>query len=225
MRKIYIGLITGMLVVCAAGIALLQWGTVLEVYKERTFKSTDALNAMAALSPEQLEKERNLARWYNFSLRNNNQDAGHQEAYEALLDFGAGQMGYLEIPGQGMILPLVHDLADASENRAIHSFGTALPVGGRGNCPVLRCDGIAVSTEDVFCIYVLDVILIYQVVEIGSEAPLNIAGEDLCVLLLTSESGTIYATGVRIQETADHSFRRAIGIDAVCDSHRTEKTA
>lgn len=205
MRKIYIGLIGLLLVVCAAGAALLQWSAVFEEYEQCDAAVLDAAFLTGMLSDEQLERERNLARWYNFTLREKSPDTGQQSAYDQLLDFGEGKMGYLEIPGQGLFLPIYHEIQWSQESCAVHSFGTSLPVGGRGNCPVLRCseEGISLSEGDVFCIHILDMVLAYQVAETGSAPPQNPEREDLCVLQLSAEAGAVYVTGVRMENAPD----------------------
>lgn len=202
MRKIFIGLILVLLMLCAAGAALLRWDA---IAADEPCPAGQVPSLTGMLDTEQLEKERNLARWYNFTLREESLDTELPDAYDQLLDFGMGKMGYLEMPGQGLFLPIVHESAEMTENCVIHSFGTALPVGGRGNCPVLRCGvaGISISEGDVFCVHVLDAVLTYQVTKTGSVPPQNSGGEDLCILQLFTEAGTVYVTGMRMEIEPD----------------------
>lgn len=188
--------ISVLLLLCAAGAGLLLHGTVWEVFCEA--ENEEAIpSLMASLRPEQLRKERNLARWYNFSIRQEKSNSSLLGAYREIMDFGAGKMGYLSYPGLKLLQPIVHDVENG-ENAAVHLFGSPLPVGGVGNCPILQCragEGEPAEGE-LFHIYILDTVLTYQVVSIG-EIPEITGDEDLCVLQLMCGEERRYITGIR----------------------------
>lgn len=203
MRKIFIALCLTLLGLCAVGLAVLHWGTKYGRYPESSATNLDTVSLTAALTDVQMQKERNLARWYNLALRAEKPDAGFLSAYLQILDFRAGKMGYLEFPGLALTQPIIHETGnEQASGEIVHQFGTSLPVGGRGNCPVLRCggDGKIVAVGDEFYIHILDSVLTYQVAETGSKMPQNRKGEDLCVLWFSSEDGAYYVTGVRTTE-------------------------
>lgn len=148
----------------------------------------------AGLTDVQLERERDLARWYNLSLRKNQpQDA----AYGMLLDFGDGRMGYLEFPGQGVVLPIVHASKPVS-GAAVHCRETAFPIGGRGNCPVLHCTEISVDPGEAFRIHILGTVLTYRVTYIVTELP-GPENSDRCILQLVGEDTCFYAAALRTE--------------------------
>lgn len=185
-----------LLVLFAGGGAALRWSPQTEA--QQVWEPE-----LLLLSSETLQKERNLARWYNLKLRETIPEKTSDGVYAQLLDFGAGKMGYLEIPALEVWQPIVHEgESQWQKDTAVHSFGTALPVGGKGNCPVLRCggDGSSIAAGDIFCIHILDTVLIYQAASVGGELPEAAKGEDRCVLVFSSEAGTVYVTGIRTQE-------------------------
>lgn len=195
MGKKYIVMTLVFLVLCTGGGAVLQWNT--QEDADQVWEPE-----LLLLSSEELKKEYNLARWYNLNLREQNPEKDYDSVYVQLLDFGAGKMGYLEIPSLGLWHSIVHEGEYQAEmDYAVHCFGTALPVGGKGNCPVLRCGGVekTPAAGDIFCIHILDAVITYQVTEVDEKLPKNPNGEDRCVLDFSSESGTVYVTGVRIE--------------------------
>jgi len=200
MRKMYISLIVLLLMLCAAGLAMLLWGAVFDQYLESNTVGQNVVSLSAALNDKQLQKERNLARWYNLTLRKEKPDTGFLSAYLQIMDFGAGRMGYLEIPALSVLKPIAHETGNTqASDEVVHQFGTSLPVGGKHNCPVLYCggEGDALAAGDAFSIHILDTVLTYQVAEMGDKMPKNQTGEDLCVLWFSSEEGALFITGVR----------------------------
>ncbi|MCH4013342.1 MAG: class C sortase [Solobacterium sp.] len=104
--------------------------------------------------------------------------------YEALLDSdGSGVMGYLEISGIDVHLPIYHYADAASLDKGIgHIYGSSLPVGGdsthtiltghRGlldQMMLLNLDQVKIG--DVFSLHVLDQVLIYEVDQIRVVKP------------------------------------------------------
>ena len=101
---------------------------------------------------------------------------GASENYGSLLNLtGNSIMGYVEIPGIAVTLPIYHGTdADTLEIGIGHLLGTSLPVGGKNTHTVLTAhSGMAnqkmfsdldlLKKGDVFYLEILDEILAYQV--------------------------------------------------------------
>jgi sortase (surface protein transpeptidase) len=87
---------------------------------------------LAALGEEQLEKHRNLARWYNYHLDLG--ASGLDVAYGSILNVADGAMAVLEVPQLHMRLPVFH-----GEQGAVgHLPDSHFPIGGRTLHTVLR---------------------------------------------------------------------------------------
>lgn len=202
MKRFLLGTLAALLCFFAAALGLQQWVAV-NGWAAPGPGAVEQLRPMPTLSPEQLDKERDLARWYNHSLGAEESRGQACDAYQEILDFGNGTMGYLEIPGTSVVMPIVHDTGD-SAGCAVHRFGTAFPVGGKGNCPVLRVEGggSVPETGDVFLVHILDKVLTYQIGQLCAAVPETAAQEDLCVLEWISETETVYAVGTRTGEEA-----------------------
>lgn len=129
-----------------------------------------------AVEPVRLDEnsslQRDLARWYNVNLMSDGPEAGFQQAYSGILWYEGGVMGYIEIPSQGRILPILHD---GGSGGFIHDARTAFPIGGRGNHSVLTCDtSLALTEGEEILIRILGETLHYTV---GQQ------GEDSCTLI------------------------------------------
>lgn len=133
---------------------------------------------------------------------------GASENYETLLNLtGNGIMGYVEIPGIAVTLPIYHGTdADTLEIGIGHLLGTSLPVGGESTHTVLTAhSGMAnqkmfsdlglLKEGDIFYLEVLDEVLAYQVDAINIVLPhdtthLGITtGEDYCTLVTCTPFG------------------------------------
>lgn len=135
---------------------------------------------------EELLLQRKLAMWYNANLISEFPEPGFRQAYNRILYYEQGMMGYLEIPSQGISLPIFHD---GGAGGFIHDAASAFPIGGRGNHTVLTCaDPIELNAGDVIRIHVLGEALTYQVGQ---------GGRDLCTLICGEE---IYACGRIVEE-------------------------
>ena len=164
---------------------------------------------------------------------------GASENYGSLLNLtGNGIMGYVEIPGIAVTLPIYHGTdADTLEIGIGHLLGTSLPVGGESTHTVLTAhSGMAnqkmfsdldlVKEGDVFYLEILDEILAYQVDAINVVLPhdtthLGITtGEDYCTLVTCTPFGVnthrLLVRGTRIP------YEEAEQITAEIDTKETE---
>lgn len=88
-------------------------------------------SVVASLEPEQIEHQKNLARWYNYNLELGTKDL--EKSYETILNFGQGRMAVLGVPEWGLRMPIYH----GSGGAVSHDPATPLPLGGRGDHTVL----------------------------------------------------------------------------------------
>ena len=165
---------------------------------------------------------------------------GASENYGTLLNLtGNGIMGYVEIPGIAVTLPIYHGTdADTLEIGIGHLLGTSLPVGGESTHTVLTAhSGMAnqkmfsdldlVKEGDVFYLEILDEILAYQVDVVNVVLPHEteqlqiVNGEDYCTLVTCTPFGVnthrLLVRGTRIpyekaeQLTAEITVEEAAG--------------
>ena len=152
------------------------------------------------------------ARAYNRTLldRENRFVLSDAEAaqYEGLLDVtGTGIMGYVEIPSLDCMLPIYHGTDEAVLQIAVgHIAGSSLPVGGEGtHCVISGHRGLPsaklftnldqLAEGDVFRLHVLDEILSYEVDQILTVEPHDVAAleidpeQDLCTLVTCTPYG------------------------------------
>ena len=128
--------------------------------------------------------------------------------YEGLLDVtGTGIMGYVEIPSLDCMLPIYHGTDEAVLQIAVgHIAGSSLPVGGEGtHCVISGHRGLPsaklftnldqLAEGDVFRLHVLDEILSYEVDQILTVEPHDVAAleidpeQDLCTLVTCTPYG------------------------------------
>lgn len=83
------------------------------------------------LGEEALERQKNLARWYNYNLSQGETEL--ETIYGSILNFGDGAMAVLEVPEMGLRLPVFH----GEEGNVGHIADSDFPIGGRGNHTVL----------------------------------------------------------------------------------------
>ena len=142
---------------------------------------------------EDLTKEEYDAMWaeahaYNQSLLSNDHrytpTEEEQASYRSILDVtGTGIIGYIQIPGINVNLPIYHTTDDTVLQIAVgHMEGSSLPVGGKGTHCVLSghrglpsarlfTDIDKLANGDIFTIQVLDRTLTYQVDQINTVLP------------------------------------------------------
>lgn len=141
--------------------------------------------------------------------------------YEEVLDLNEdGVMGYVEIPNIDVRLPIYHGVSkEVLEKGAGHIPETSLPIGGENTHAVISAHRGLPSAKlftrldemkkgNVFYLYILDEILAYQVDEIQTILPEDIAelrlekGKDLVTLLTCTPYGEnthrLLVRGIRI---------------------------
>lgn len=132
---------------------------------------------------ESLALQANLAMWYNQNLVQEN-DKDFRSAYNTILFYTDGIMGSLEIPGRQIHLPIYH--GTDGEKGIGHDPGTAFPIGGTGNHPVLVTNELPVPAPgEIFVIHILGERLTYQVVAVRDVPDTTAVSEvDYCSLIL-----------------------------------------
>ena len=135
-------------------------------------------------------------------------DEEEKALYETLLNVGGdGIMGYVEIPGIDVELPIYHGTNEEILQTAVgHIEGSSLPVGGEGTHSVISghrglpsarlfTDLDQLEPGDTFMLHVLNETLTYEVDEINTVLPDDIShlgledGEDLCTLVTCTPYG------------------------------------
>lgn len=155
-----------------------------------------------------------------------------KEKYESLLDIsGTGIMGYIEIPGIDVLLPVYHGTDENVLQTAVgHLEGTSLPVGGEGSHCVLSghrglpsarlfTDLDRLTKGDTFLLNVLDEVLTYEVDQIRIVLPDDLSdltieeGRDYCTLVTCTPYGInthrLLVRGRRIETRPGLSVRVA----------------
>ena len=156
--------------------------------------------------------------------------------YEGLLDVtGTGVMGYVEIPSLDCMLPIYHGTDEAVLQIAVgHIPGSSLPVGGMGtHCVLSGHRGLPsaklftnldqLAEGDVFRLHVLDEVLTYEVDQILTVEPQDVAAleidpaQDFCTLVTCTPYGInshrLLVRGHRI-ETVEEQAPVRVGSDA-----------
>ena len=136
---------------------------------------------------KELRHQRELAEEYNEALSGALEEK--PKDYDAILDFGNGIMGYLQIPKIRVELPIFHGVEETALAKGVgHLPGSALPIGGVGNHAVLSghtglpearlfTDLVELELGDLFYIRILEQTLTYRVDQIKTVLPSE--GEDL----------------------------------------------
>lgn len=199
------------------------------------------MDAVEEMDSSSYEAMRNAAKAYNAALPEDearfHPGKDGEKEYEDLLDItGTGIMGYVEIPGISVSLPIYHGTDDDILQIAIgHIEGSSLPVGGPGtHCVISGHRGLPSSklftdldqmTEgDIFMLRVLDETLTYEVDQIRIVEPDDLSllaleeGKDYCTLVTCTPYGVnshrLLVRGHRIENQTDGSLAR-ITADAV----------
>lgn len=160
---------------------------------------------MGQTERETLVQQRQLAQRYNAWIAGAGEPPA--EAYDEILDFGNGIMGYIQIPKIDANLPIYHGISDEVLAKGVgHLPKTAFPIGGEGSHTVLsghtglpEAELFSNLTElemgDQFYIHILDEILVYQVDSIDvvlpseAESLAPVPGEDYCTLVTCTPYG------------------------------------
>lgn len=192
----------------------------------------DGLNEITATQLAAMLEE---ARAYNERLRTatnaivdafSEAPAEQDDEYNSLVNVsGDGVMGYIEIPGINVNLPIMHGVSmDVLEKAAGHLRGSSLPVGGESThaiisahrglpSAILFSDVDQLRDGDVFYIHVLGEVLAYQVNQIKVVLPTEVSdvqieeGEDYVTLLTCTpyaiNSHRLLIRGTRIPYTPE----------------------
>lgn len=189
-----------------AGIGILSYPAICSFLNERhsSYAIQELQDALDKHSDEALSGMRKKAESYNAMLRG---DGLCSYAYEDILDFGDGIMGYIEIPSIRVHLPIYHGTSETVLAKGIgHIPDTAFPIGGLGNHSALSGHTGLPSAKlfthldqlkegDRFYIHILDDVVTYEVdqiriilpTELGSIQP--IPHEDYCTLITCTPYG------------------------------------
>ena len=231
-----------LVVVILAGLSLLLYPSFSNYWNER--HQSVAIQSygerVAQLDNSAAQQLLREARVYNATLPGRENpfvlsDAEMAE-YEGLLDVtGTGVMGYVEIPSLDCMLPIYHGTDEAVLQIAVgHIPGSSLPVGGMGTHSVLsghrglpsaklftNLDQLAEG--DVFRLHVLDEVLTYEVDQILTVEPQDVAAleidpaQDFCTLVTCTPYGInshrLLVRGHRI-ETVEEQAPVRVGSDA-----------
>lgn len=235
MSRKMIGIMTALLFLL--GVMTLCW-TAADCVLKRKENSQSILafrEKMDALEPASIRKQRNLARWYNVSLGSQAHPENLADAYENILSFGDGVLGYMYMPRTGAILPIYHSFdPSAPGDCLVHLAESALPVGGLGNHTVLkdrRVNGTLRSMDrvqegDYFYIYILGDVLVYEVVQIREVAadgavPRKDPEADICTLTAHVTRGLdtvqLQTTGKRLEREQEQAAVAALRAPAAVD--------
>lgn len=142
---------------------------------------------------------------------------------------GSGVMGYVEIPGIDVSLPIYHGTSEEVLQVAVgHIEGSSLPVGGEStHCVISGHRGLPsarlftdldqLAEGDIFTLRVLDETLTYEVDQIHVVEPDDITlleiveGEDLCTLVTCTPYGVnshrLLVRGHRVENREDGVMR------------------
>lgn len=175
------------------------------------------------LEAEELSAQRTRAEAYNTALAAGDLDVC--EDYEEILNFAGGVMGYLEIPKIDVNLPIFHGVSDeVLAKGAGHLPQSAFPIGGTENHAVLTghtglpgarlfTDLTKLETGDMFYIYILEQVLIYEVDQIRVVLPSQadalsaVPGEDYCTLVTCTPYGInshrLLVRGTRVKQSQE----------------------
>ena len=134
---------------------------------------------------EHLERQLDLAKWYNWNLKAAAPEPGFEQAYSQILNYQEGVMALLILPGE--VLPIYHQGNSGTISGAEHCFGTSLPIGGRGNCCVLQLpetmDPAELPQGDPAVVFCLGRSLFYREIQEDS------AEEGMDLLILAAPGG------------------------------------
>lgn len=140
---------------------------------------------LSRMSEEELEFQRNLARWYNLNLTADWKDRNYRTAYSDLLAASGTAMAYLTVPSQAGCIPICR--GSQQEGKLAHLADSAIPVGGNGTHCVL-IGNVNLATGDRFCIHILREVRTFHVDLIETATSSRAAfpveqGRELCTIV------------------------------------------
>ena len=221
-----------LVLILLVGLSLLLYPSVSDYWNSlhQTRAISSYAEQVASLDNDTYDQLWEDARAYNQSLLSRSNAyllSDEQKAeYDRLLDVsGLGIMGYIEIPGIDVSLPIYHGTEESVLQIAVgHLEWTSLPVGGMSTHSVFSGHRGLPSAKlftnldklvegDVFMLRVLDEVLTYEVdqiliVEPQETSALNIVeGEDYCTLVTCTPYGVnthrLLVRGHRIENIAE----------------------
>ena len=170
---------------------------------------------------ENLENQRRQAEAYNQAILNGTPG----EAYDRILNFENGMMGYISIPSIDIDLPIYHGVDEEVLTKGVgHMPDSAFPIGGAGNHAVLTghtglpsaelfTDLIKLDEGDLFTINILKEALIYKVDQIKVVLPSEtqdlaaVEGKDYCTLVTCTPYGVnshrLLVRGIRVEDSVE----------------------
>ena len=147
----------------------------------------------------------------------------NETAYYSILDFGNGIMGYIQIPGIDVKLPIYHGVSTQVLEKGVgHLPASSFPIRGEGNHAVLTghtglpsaslfTDLHKMQQGDQFQVTVGDTVMTYQVDQIKVVLPnetedlQTVPGEEYCTLVTCTPYGVnshrLLVRGSRIEVT------------------------
>ena len=202
---------TTILIVCmmVLGLGVMLYPTISNWYNELTgsYAIQEFRETLADRTAQELAEQKAMAESYNATLRNAGTAEESPYAYNEIMDFGNGMMGYIEIPIIEVYLPIYHGVSENVLSKGVgHMSRTAFPIGGEGNHSVLTghtgspsaylfTDLDKVKEGDRFFLYILEETLAYEVDQILVVLPEEVddilpePGEDYCTLVTCTPYG------------------------------------
>ncbi len=216
------------LIICMMllGIGVMLYPTISNWYNELTgsYAIQEFRETLADRTEQELTEQRAMAEAYNATLRNEGTVSECPYAYNEIMDFGNGMMGYIDIPVIDVYLPIYHGVSENVLSKGVgHMSRTAFPIGGEGNHSVLTghtgspaaylfTDLDEMVEGDTFYLYVLEETLAYEVDQILVVLPEEVddilpePGEDYCTLVTCTPYGVnshrLLVRGHRVEYTA-----------------------
>ena len=129
---------------------------------------------------DQILLQKNLARWYNWNIRE--YDAGEfTEAYNRILFYSGGVLGWAEVGD--ISLPIYH--GPGTRNGFSHDPQSSFPIGQKGDHAVLITTAdIQPEVGECFFVHILDDVYVYEVQAVRKRADTSrVAGVDYCSLI------------------------------------------
>lgn len=218
-----------MILLLTAGISILAYPAVSNAINELhgSYAIQQLTDQLEGQDDAELAEQRRRAELYNEGLRGTGNAADCPYAYEDILSFAGGMMGYIDIPAIDVHLPIYHGTGDEVLAKGVgHVPDTAFPIGGEGNHSVLTGHTGLPSAEiftdlpelaegDLFYIHILEEILTYQVDQILIVLPseldnlLPTVGQDYCTLVTCTPYGInshrLLVRGIRVQTAGQPS--------------------
>jgi sortase A len=203
-----------LIVILLAGLSLVLYPFIADFWNSRHQSEAIAsyVDSVQELDEDLYEEILEEARQYNSTLAEDANrffpDEQEHQQYESLLNFSEnGVIGYVEIPGIGVTLPIYHGTSDEVLQTGVgHIEGSSLPVGGAGtHCVISGHRGLPsaklftdidkLAEGDLFTLSVLGETLTYEVDQIHIVEPDDISlleieeGMDLCTLVTCTPYG------------------------------------